>query len=88
MYSCSLGLFSCLTVYSLSLGLFLSLSGHPTNLFRAPYCLADALAMWKDGEKDTYMGLWKIGKDDPPLIGASESCLGSYSTYELYENVK
>jgi SAM-dependent methyltransferase len=68
---------------------FVPVMGHPTNLFRAPYCLSDPLMMWKDGDVDTYMGLWKIGPKEPPLIGSSDNCMGSDSyKYQNYKNLQ
>jgi len=67
---------------------FVPAMGHPTNLFRAPYCLSDPLVLIKDGEIDTYMGLWKIGTNEPSLMSASDSCMGAEYNHQYYGNLQ
>ncbi|KAJ1449485.1 hypothetical protein M885DRAFT_535350 [Pelagophyceae sp. CCMP2097] len=41
----------------LALGIF-------TNLFKAPYCAPDPVAMWRDDIADSFMGLWQVSPKD------------------------
>ena len=60
-----------------NLASFVLAIGHPVNLFRPPYCVRDPLRLFRDsrgqhGFSDYFMGLWRVGPDEPPLMGREE----------------